>query len=281
MLLSFFIISLLQQDFLKNDYFSNQLEYHSSGHPTVNSSRKTFTNNTVRPFPEVKTVPWQGHFSAKNFKTSKDRIELSKIKRSIRTAILNLPKQHIQTLKSLEVKKEKNVSRGMANSNKIIIHSDSIDSNKEFISVFVHEMGHIVDLGFLVGKKGRVTKFKDGKNSILSDDKSLDFYNLTWIDSKTRKIGSKRADFVSGYAMSDVFEDFAESYLFYRIHGEKFRSATKNSLILEKKYNFLKNVIFKKIEFQLEKQNLVSSNFVFDATLLPFAIKDFNLLNTN
>jgi hypothetical protein len=277
MFLVFLIISFLSSvgNCLGGNTFVNQTNYHFSS-TVISESRKSFTNQTTRPFPIVATnMPWDGHFSAQNFQTSADKIALSRIKKSIRTAIVNLPKPHTQILQNLEVKNEANISRGMANREKMIIHTDSISSNNELISVFVHEMGHVVDLGFLVGRKGHASNFLDGKKIILSDDQSLDFYQLSWVNSKTRKPSSIRADFVSGYAMNDVFEDFAESYLFYRIHGEKFRLAMKNSQVLTLKYYFLKNIIFAGVEFQTDKEISFFPNLIFDATLLPFSIRDF------
>jgi len=280
MLLVWFFISIFSQiefsaDTQNLDFFVEQSEYHLASTGIFRASRKPLTNTTIKPFPVVKDIPWDGHFSAKNFKTTSDKTELSKIKKSIRTAITNLPETHVNTLQDLEVKKEYHSSRGMANRKKMILHTDSIDSDKELISVFVHEMGHVVDLGLFVGSRGIPTEFRDGKKTILSDDRSLSFYRLSWIDINTRKTSAVRADFVSGYAMSDAFEDFAESYLFYRIHGEKFRSAMKNSMILTSKYNFLKDIVFDGIEFQTDKETSSFANLIFDATLLPFTMRDF------
>ena len=39
------------------------------------------------------------------------------------------------------------------------------------------------------------------------------FYQLSWIDINIMKAGLNTKDFVSGYAMTNKYEDFAESFL--------------------------------------------------------------------
>lgn len=214
------------------------------------------------------TLPWTGHFAAKNFRqTQTDRLRLSFAKKEIRETILALPKWHTDALNTLEIRNEANVSRGLSSAKKIILHTNSIESSDELQSVFVHEMGHIVDLGAITGKKGNRTRFKDGNTPVLSDDLSLKFYTISWTSASTQKRNSKRADFVSGYAQTDCFEDFAESYLFYRLHGENFRALAKSSSLLQSKYNFMKQYAFGDTEFGLEKENKAIDP-VFDATLI-------------
>jgi len=151
----------------------------------------------------------------------------------------------------------------------MIFHVDSIETSNELISVFIHEMGHIVDLGVLQGKKGRVSKFRDGNKAILADDKSLLFYKISWKDGKTRLPHATQKDFISGYAMYSPFEDFAEAYIFYRLHGEKFRQIAKESPALKRKYSFFKKNVFDGEEFQTDKpKEKFVHGVLWDATLL-------------
>ncbi len=219
--------------------------------------------------PIQRTLPWTGHFSAQNFKkTRTDRLRLSFIKKQVRSSILALPKWHTDPLTKLEIRNETNVSRGLSSAKKIILHTNSIDTSDELQSVFIHELGHIVDLGALKGKRGSQTKFQDGKTPILSDDLSVQFYNISWISAQVRKRTSQRRDFVSGYAQTDCFEDFAETYLMYRLHGENFRALSQKSSFLQKKYDFMKTYIFGNIEFDRGKEEVALVAF-FDSTLLP------------
>ncbi len=253
--------------YLRNFHFSNR------------AKKSAFTLSLPKGEISKKktTPPWNGHFSAKNFRsTQADNLYLEQIKQNLRTSIIALPKWHTQVLKDLEVQKNKNISRGLSNSRKIILHTSSIQNQQELIAVFVHEMGHITDLGALKGKKGHKTSFYDGKTPILNDDLSLIFYQISWKTATQKKNSAKKSDFVSGYASSDCFEDFAETYLFYRLHGEKFRGILRYSPALKKKYEFMKRYVFKGQEFELNKPTNYKFPYlkVFDATLLSFDKKD-------
>lgn len=214
--------------------------------------------------------PWNGLFSAKKF-TRQDEPELLNIQRTLQTSVLDLPTAHTEALKKLEVRNQKHVSRGLANSRMMILNTESISDEKELQAVFVHEMGHIVDLGMLTTDSYTKTHFWSVGTQVFANDPSLDFYHLSWIDDKTKSPLAVRSDFVSGYAMTSPFEDFAETYLFYRLHGEKFRSIAAYSNVLSAKYRFIKDRVFNGQEFQLSKQeNGFLHNIIWDATLVKF-----------
>jgi len=226
----------------------------------------------VLPFPTVKEeAGWQGHFSAQSFAdTPVDQSKLSDIKRWVRTSILNLPEEHTNALQDLKVRNQYHVSRGLANHEKIILNTSTIQNRDEMISVFIHELGHLVDLSVLSGDRGRLSNFKDDGKTIRLSDPSVGFYEISWETSTKRKKDADRRDFVSGYAMTNVFEDFAESYLFYRLHGDKFRRIMSQSEALRKKYDFLKEKVFNGEEFQTDHTDTTFvHNTIWDATLLP------------
>ena len=231
------------------------------------ASRK-ITKFEIKNWPRKK---WNGHFSAENFSNSTSRKKLGEIKKILDATIFDLPGAHTSALKNLKIRNEKNISRGMASGRTIVLNTASIESKKELIAVFVHEIGHVVDLGMLreIEKKQK-SEFFDGAIPIWETDPSLEFYRISWKNSDTRK-NARRADFVSGYAMTDPFEDFAESYIFFRLHGEKFRAFKKFSPKLAQKYNFLKTKIFAGREFQLEKTTKnFPKNIIWDVTQINF-----------
>ena len=241
--------------------------------------RRRFRLGTIRRFPKVETPKteeaWSGYFSAKNFKTTAEKQQLTEYKKNINTALKNLPDNHISHLKSLEVRNESHVSRGMANSQKIIINTGTIETENELMAILVHEIGHVVDLGVLLGGNGLRSAFYDGKVPVLEDDPSYKFYDISWEDSKTRKGTSMIKDFVTGYAMNNAFEDFAEHYLFYRLHGEKFRHLAENSEALQQKYDFFKIYVFRGEEYQLEKESKsLTAGAIWDATLVDYDLKE-------
>jgi len=86
-------------------------------------------------------------------------------------------------------------------------------------------------------------------------------------------------DFVSGYAQSSAFEDFAETYLYYRVHGEKLREKMQYSSVLAKKYDFMKTHVFDDREFGINNDSTFAvrprRGSDYDATLLSFDSQDF------
>jgi Txe/YoeB family toxin of Txe-Axe toxin-antitoxin module len=232
---------------------------------------------TTPKIHSIRTTPsWTGHLSAKHFQRNQsDSLQLKKIKKTLQQVMTKLPFHHLQKLKSLEIINQMHTSRGMANAHKLILHTKSIENQEELISVFIHEMGHITDLGVLRSLNGGKTEFRDGDIPIFAKDESVDFYRISWAGATVQKPESLRSDFVSGYALTNCFEDFAESYLFYRLHGEKFRFLAKNSQKLRKKYDFLRTKVFHRKEFQTQK--LLTRDFdplIWDATKLEFKSHD-------
>jgi len=59
----------------------------------------------------------------------------------------------------------------------------------------------------------------------------------------------KMGDFVSGYALSNKYEDFAESFSFYVFHNDIFRDRALKNVSLQKKYDFFKTYVFDHEEF--------------------------------
>lgn len=124
--------------------------------------------------------------------------------------------------------------RGQVMGNKLIL-STSIPSDSEQLKVFVHELGHIVDIFYL--KKG-----------FFSDPSDV-FYSISWESFNTKKKGQKLSNFISGYALSNKYEDFAESFAFYVFHNEDFARRASKDFILRKKYDFFGSYVFEKDAF--------------------------------
>lgn len=235
------------------------------------AERQNFNITTVKKAGSIKYFakkPWEGLFSAKKFGRN-DQAELKNIQSTLQASIIELPTSHTAALKKLEIRKNQHASRGLANSKMMILNTESISTEDELQAVFTHEMGHVVDLGMLKPRGRTKSPFWTKGTQVFVGDPSINFYRLSWVDHNSKKEGMKRSDFISGYAMASPYEDFAESYLFYRLHGEKFRSIAEESEVLNAKYNFMKAKVFKGEEFQVEKENNnFLHNLIWDATLV-------------
>ena len=101
----------------------------------------------------------------------------------------------------------------------------------ETMTVFVHEFAHFVDLYYLQKK--------------VNIDLSNKFYDISWESTKIMKENQSGKDFVSGYAMTNKYEDFAESFIYFVLHNADFLKKTEDSFKLKAKYYFLQKYIFK------------------------------------
>lgn len=136
-------------------------------------------------------------------------------------------------------------------------------SDREFLSVFIHEFAHYIDIYFLEKK--------------VIKDLSEYFYEISWESSKVIKPWQKQEDFVSWYAMTNKYEDFAETFTYYVLHNKDFYTKSKKSEILQKKYDFFKNNVFIKNEFyNLDiKEEKEIKNYYRDITKINYNLENF------
>lgn len=157
-------------------------------------------------------------------------------------AVKQIPKKCQGTLKHFHVRYDNPNHRGLGGKSTMILTGHAPDP--EYRALFFHEYGHVLDLGCLVGSiRSGETRFLDGNEMMYQDDPSVSFYQISWSDAKTMKPGQTRQDFVSGYAMSDVYEDFAESFTYYALHRETFRQRAAQNSTLATKYRWFQTYL--------------------------------------
>ncbi|MSR68024.1 hypothetical protein EXS65_04375 [Candidatus Peribacteria bacterium] len=172
-------------------------------------------------------------------------------------------------LKNFYVNYEKNpANRGLGGESTMIITGNVPD--KEFMALVTHECGHVTDFGGLRGSDAmQPTPFADGTTPIYGDDPSMAFYSISWLSPRMMQPNMNDADFVSGYAETDPFEDFSESFAFYALQKKEFRRLANNNPILKAKYNFMDTVVFggKEVASSHYKRG---KNVAWDVTKLPY-----------
>ena len=199
----------------------------------------------------------------------------SEQKEDILMAFSKLPEGHIASVKTVTLDYNKEAYRGLGGANKIILRATDV-SEKELLSVFIHETGHNVDYGFLApANKNQKSTFKDGSQPLYTSDPSIIFYQISWEDEETMKKGVNNMDFVSGYAMSDPFEDFAETYCFYVLHNKDFKAMTASSSKLYSKYVFMRDFVFNGTEFNTGDAEIKLNKRTWDITLLDYDFDNF------
>lgn len=213
-------------------------------------------------------------FSTRNF-TENQIHNTENQQTQIKNMLAHLPHNHTSTVKKIILDYNPKAGRGLGGSNMIILRGSNISDN-ELLSVLVHEIGHNVDFSYLIPKYTDVaSNFKDGKTPLYVTDPSIEFFSISWKDEKTLKKTSSNLDFVSGYAMSDPFEDFAESYVYYVLHNKDFKTLTASSDQIFAKYQFMKYQVFAGQEFNTGKADANINIRPWDITVLDYDLNNF------
>ncbi len=148
------------------------------------------------------------------------------------------------TLSNLKIYRNDEERRGSAWHTNVKINVEKIATPREFWEVLTHEFGHTIDLGVIQGQASQkdplFTEFWNIEWSI--DDPSLLFYDISRENENVRKDSASYKDFVSGYAMKWVYEEFAESINLRFNHNALFAELAKSNPILAKKYTFFNDL---------------------------------------
>ncbi len=137
--------------------------------------------------------------------------------------------------------------------------------NEEIVSVFIHEFAHHLDIYYL-------------DSSVFNNiDPSKYFYDISWESTKVIKSWLTWSDFVSGYSMTNKYEDFAESFTYFVLHNNSFKEKAKKSDILKQKYNYFSDYIFKNREFQQSSfsSKTTISDYYRDITKIDIKLENF------
>ncbi len=175
-----------------------------------------------------------------------------------------------QNLKHLVVRYDQRADRGQSTSSTILLRGGM--PRDETIAVMIHECGHIVDLGAYKGTSSAGTsEFPDGPTPTYNNDTSLIFYHISWQNPWKRKMEAAEEDFVSGYAMSDPWEDVAESIVYYALHEDIFRKRAESNEALMKKLEWVETYVFDE-EFEALSSEIEDGDVVWDITKLPHSL---------
>lgn len=132
----------------------------------------------------------------------------------------------------------------------------------EFIKLFVHEFWHYVDLFVFPLFSG--------------SDVSDTFYSFSWKDTTVKLPSEWLSSFVSGYAATNKYEDFAESFTFYIFHNAYFADRALKNESLRKKYLFFGEKIFTSWQFVGTDYSLSRvPSYIWDTTKVPISLQKY------
>ncbi len=141
--------------------------------------------------------------------------------------------------------------------------SPNVDQEGEFIKLLIHEVGHYIDIYKLVWSSSRT-------------DPSEIFYGISWKDRTTKKAWEGMSSFVSGYAATNKYEDFAESLVFYMFHNAEFADRGLKNDSLRQKYLFFQDYLFPQEQFVgTDFRTSKIPNYLWDTTKVPISVKKY------
>lgn len=203
---------------------------------------------------------------------------LNHCKSLVYSTLKSLPPEPVSHLKHLTLNLSDKGRRGLGGGDQIVLRCQNVE-DEELVAVLVHEMGHVMDTGVMSGNLfGGLSEYMDGAAPIYKNDPSLDFYMISWVNHKQKKETADELDFVSGYAMTDPFEDFAETYAYYILHGDEFKTLTKYNESIKKKYAYMREFVFDGKEYLNENDTKVKVEVLhrnYDVTVLPYDMDEF------
>ena len=115
--------------------------------------------------------------------------------------------------------------------NETVTLSATMTSITEASKVLVHELGHMIDIYFLKSRSGHA-------------DPSYIFYDISWTEPTVMRSDMSWTSFISGYAATNQYEDFAEAFAFYVFHNRDFQRRAQSEPALKEKYDFLQQYVF-------------------------------------
>ena len=156
-----------------------------------------------------------------------DQPTITENHKKIATEVLNaLPAGCRDNLQTFVVLYSGATRRGLGGKTTIIL--DGSVPDEEFAALLVHECGHVIHGNMLGSPTAGQTAFADGPYPFYADSPMVAFWNVSWKSTAKRKAG-KDADFVSGYAKSDPFEEFSETFAAYVLQRDTLKERAKDN----------------------------------------------------
>lgn len=203
------------------------------------------TGRVSAPRPHASAPAWPSHIAVTYRGTSTTR--QAAVQALLAAQLARLPASTYSTLRTLVLVDGPLPRRGYAGADILVLRIEDI-SDAELSAVFIHELGHVADLGLLQGTPtATASAFVDGATPIATDDPSASFYSICWKTSTTARCPA--GQFISGYGSTDPFEDFAESFAYYVLHGRQFRARAALDPLVAARYNFLRDTVFAGTEY--------------------------------
>ena len=181
-----------------------------------------------------------------------------------------LPDGCRKNLKHFFVRYDNPAERGLGGKTTIIL--DGTVPDTEFTALLTHECGHVIHGNLTGSPDAKPSVFQDGQEVFTKDSPVVSFFAISWSDAATQKRGAQSADFISGYAKTDVFEDFAETFAAYALQRSYIEERAKDNAAIRAKLSWMER------QFPLAPNAVGSTTYTstvsipWDITKLPFVL---------
>lgn len=224
------------------------------------------------PAPYLASVTQKSSASASSAVTLAflDQPSITQHHKELATAVfMALPSGCRANIRSFSILYKDAKYRGLGGKTTIII--DGSVSDTEFIALLAHECGHVIS-GNLTGTASvGNSAYWDGKEAFKADAPVLSFFSASWENERTLKKGSKDADFISGYAKTDIFEDFAETFAAYVLQRPYLRKRAETNAAIAQKLAWMEQNLPLSETAVGETTYAGTSKVPWDVTKLPYA----------
>jgi len=161
-------------------------------------------------------------------------------------------------------------NRGLGGKTTIIITGNVPD--EEFAGLLTHECGHVIHSNLTGTQRSGATNFRDGKDTFYADSPLVSFFSISWTEADVLRAKAKKADFVSGYAESNAFEDFAEAFTMYVLHRDAFEARAKTNIAIAAKLEWMKTNLPLPTDIMGVSRYRWDKTVPWDVTKLPYTL---------
>lgn len=208
---------------------------------------------------------------AKKLLSVVDKADITLHHRELADATLRaLPSGCRDNLRNFFVQYKDVKNRGLGGKTTIIIAGNVPDT--EFVGLLTHECAHVIHSNLMGTSAGKKTTFVDGKDVFMSDSPIVGFFGISWNEENVLRAGATDNDFVSGYADSDAFEDFAETFAMYILHRDAFEVRAKTNPSIAAKLTWMKQNLPTSDDLLGNSTYKWEKNVPWDVTKLPIVL---------
>ncbi len=191
------------------------------------------------------------------------------------TVLRALPKGCRDHLRNFYVQYNNPKNRGLGGKTTIILTGNV--GNEEFAGLLIHECAHVIHSNLPGSPLSGKSAFVDGADPFYNDSPIAAFFSISWTEADLLKREAKKADFVSGYAMSDAFEDFAESFALYILHRDAFEERAQTNKAIAAKLEWMKTNLPTSDNLLGTSRYTWEKTVPWDITKLPYTFKATSL----